>query len=256
MYLSDLTALINRRMTCRSFQAPYYNQVTITRHGTEPSQILVGWELLSPISEKFRFCRLCEDASYEPSNRETPMAALNPPACNFDWPAPDFDLPGIDGKRYNMETARGTKGLLVMFICNHCPYVRAIIDRLIRDCRDLTKEGIGSIAIMSNDAIAYPEDSFVNMKLWAQNLNFSFPYVYDESQAVARSYNAVCTPDFFGFNAELKLQYRGRLDASGRNTAPANIRRELFEAMRQVAQTGQGPSEQNASIGCSIKWRR
>lgn len=183
------------------------------------------------------------------------MAALNPPGCHFDWQAPDFDLPGIDGKRYNLAAAQGSKGLLVMFICNHCPYVRAIIDHLIHDCRDLAREGIESIAIMSNDAIAYPEDSFSNMKRWAQELDFPFPYVFDESQAVAHAYYAVCTPDFFGFNADLKLQYRGRLNASASHMAPANAKRELFEAMRQVAQTGRGPSEQNASIGCSIKWK-
>ena len=183
------------------------------------------------------------------------MVALNPPVCDFGWPAPAFDLPGTDGRRHTPESARGPNGLLVMFICNHCPFVKAVIDRLIRDCRDLQAEGIGSIAIMSNDVVAYPDDSFANMQRWSQELAFPFPYVIDESQAVARAYGAVCTPDFFGFNGKRELQYRGRLDASGRNPAPADAERELFEAMVQIARTGRGPLRQTPSIGCSIKWR-
>ncbi|MDR2164076.1 MAG: thioredoxin family protein [Zoogloeaceae bacterium] len=183
------------------------------------------------------------------------MVALNPPVCNFDWPAPDFSLPGVDGCSHTRASARGPRGLLVMFLCNHCPYVKAILDRLIRDCGDLRAEGIGSIAIMSNDAGAYPEDAFPNMKALAGRMDFPFPYVYDETQAIARAYDAVCTPDFFGFNADLRLQYRGRLDASQRKPAPPDARRELFEAMREIARTGRGPREQTASIGCSIKWR-
>jgi peroxiredoxin len=190
---------------------------------------------------------------------ETPaffiMVALNSPVCDFDWPAPDFTLPGVDDRAHTLTSARGPRGLLVMFICNHCPYVQAILDRLIRDCRDLQAEGIGSIAIMSNDTTAYPEDAFSHMRELARRLDFPFPYVYDETQEVARAYGAVCTPDFFGFNANLKLQYRGRLDASGQTRNPPDIRRELFEAMREIARTGQGPREQTASIGCSIKWR-
>lgn len=183
------------------------------------------------------------------------MVALNPPVCDFGWPAPAFDLPGTDGRRHTLESARGPNGLLVMFICNHCPYVKAVIDRLIRDCRELQDEGVGSIAIMSNDVVAYPDDSFANMERWARELAFPFPYVIDETQAVARAYGAVCTPDFFGFNGKLELQYRGRLDASGRNPAPADAQRELFEAMRQIARSGEGPRQQTPSIGCSIKWR-
>jgi len=183
------------------------------------------------------------------------MAALNPPVCDFGLPAIDFDLPGTDGKRHTLASCRGPNGLLVMFICNHCPYVQAIIDRLISDCRELAKLGIGCVAVMSNDVAAYPDDAPENMRRWAQELAFPFPYLYDENQAVARAYGAVCTPDFFGYNANLELQYRGRLDASGRHPGPADARRELFEALRQIATTGKGPTAQVASIGCSIKWR-
>ncbi|HJW25392.1 MAG TPA: thioredoxin family protein [Rhodocyclaceae bacterium] len=183
------------------------------------------------------------------------MVSLNPPVCDFGWKAIDFDLPATDGRRYSLESVRGPNGLLVMFICNHCPYVKAVIDRIVRDCRDLKAEGIGSVAIMSNDPAVYAEDSFDNMKRWAAELDFPFPYLYDETQETAKAYGAVCTPDFFGFNGRLELQYRGRLDASGRNPAPADARRELFEAMQEVARTGAGPREQIPSIGCSIKWR-
>ncbi len=183
------------------------------------------------------------------------MVATSTPICNFGWTAPDFDLPGVDGKRYSLNEACGPKGLLVMFICNHCPYVKAITDRLLRDTRELQALGVASIAIMANDPKEYQEDSWDNMVNIAARLNFPFPYVLDESQQVARAFGAVCTPDFFGFNADLKLQYRGRLDASGRSAAAPDARRELFEAMKLVAETGHGPLEQIASIGCSIKWR-
>ena len=183
------------------------------------------------------------------------MAALNPPVCDFGRKAIDFALPDTDGRLLTLAECRGPKGLLVMFICNHCPYVQAIIDRLIRDCRELAALGVGSIAIMSNDVASYPADSPAEMRRWANELAFPFPYLYDESQSVARSYGAVCTPDFFGYNADLELQYRGRLDASGRQPGPAEARRELFEAMQAIAASGHGPREQLASIGCSIKWR-
>ncbi len=182
------------------------------------------------------------------------MAATGPQICDFGWPAVDFMLPGTDGGTHGPLTARGPNGLLVMFICNHCPYVRSVIDRIVRDCTDLAGLGIGSIAVMSNDTDAYPADSFDRMKVFAAENGFTFPYVIDESQAVARAYGAVCTPEFYGFNARLELQYRGRLDESGRNAVPG-ARRELFEAMRLIAGTGNGPGEQVASIGCSIKWR-
>jgi peroxiredoxin len=183
------------------------------------------------------------------------MASLQPPICDFGWNAMDFDLPGVDGKRHTLASARGPKGLLVMFICNHCPYVKAVIDRIVRDTTELKALGIGSIAIMSNDPTDYPEDSWDDMVQIAKRMNFPFPYVLDETQEIAKAYGAVCTPDFFGFNAELKLQYRGRLDESRKETAPASVRRDLFEAMQQVALTGNGPKDQTPSIGCSIKWR-
>ena len=183
------------------------------------------------------------------------MVALNPPVCDFGQPAIDFDLPGTDGKRHTLASCRGPNGLLVMFICNHCPFVKAIIDRLIRDCRELAGHGIGCVAIMSNDVTAYPDDSPEQMRRWAEELEFPFPYLYDEPQAIARSYGAVCTPDFFGYNRDLTLQYRGRLDASGRNPGPIDAPRELFSAMVDIARSGVGPREQTASIGCSIKWR-
>jgi peroxiredoxin len=169
--------------------------------------------------------------------------------------APDFHLLGVDGKRHSLASVRGPKGLIVMFICNHCPYVRAVIDRIVRDCRDLAAHGVASVALMSNDPTDYPEDSFENMKRIARERGFAFPYLLDETQDVARAYGAACTPDFFGFNAGLELQYRGRLDASRRDAVP-NARRELFEAMVQIAHTGIGPKEQIASIGCSIKWKK
>jgi peroxiredoxin len=181
------------------------------------------------------------------------MAAAQP-VCNFGWPAPDFDLIGTDGKRYRRDSARGANGLLVMFICNHCPYVKAVLDKLVRDAGELRAHGIGSVAICSNDAADYPEDSFDNMKALAARMRFPFPYLWDESQDVAKAYGAICTPDFFGFNAALELQYRGRLDDAGRSPKP-DAPRELYEAMLQVARTGRGPARQTSSIGCSIKWR-
>lgn len=182
------------------------------------------------------------------------MALTRPPICDFGWKAPDFALKGIDGKTYALKDVRGPKGTLVAFICNHCPYVKAIVDNLAHEARELQALGIGVIAIMPNDTKSYPEDSFDNMKTFAKAHDFSFPYVIDETQAVARAYDAVCTPDFFGFNAKDELQYRGRLDESG-SRAIKGARRELYEAMKQVAATGHGPKEQTPSMGCSIKWR-
>lgn len=182
------------------------------------------------------------------------MVSLETPVCEFGQPAVDFDLPGVDGKRWTLTDCRGENGLLVMFICNHCPYVKAVIDRIVRDVRELAEHGIGCVAIMSNDPTDYPEDSFENMARIAREKDFSFPYLLDETQAVAKAYGAVCTPDFFGYNAELGLQYRGRLDASRKQSAADDARRDLFEAMVQVATTGNGPAEQIPSMGCSIKW--
>lgn len=181
--------------------------------------------------------------------------ALNTPVCDFGWPAVDFELEDTNASRHRLATVCGPNGLLLMFICNHCPYVKAIIERICRDARELQTLGIGVAAIMSNDPADYPEDSFANMRRVANAMDFPFPYLYDQTQDVARQYGAVCTPDFFGFNRDLQLQYRGRLDASGRLPAPPDARRELVEAMRLVAETGRGPQEQVASMGCSIKWR-
>ncbi len=176
------------------------------------------------------------------------------PICDFGEPAKPFDLPATDGRRYTLEDVRGPKGTLVMFICNHCPYVKAVLDRIIRDVSDLKEHGIGVIAINANDPAAYPDDSFANMKRLAAARQLPFPYAFDESQGVARVYGAVCTPDFFGYNADLELQYRGRLDASKTTPVPGAIR-ELYEAMVQIAETGRGPEQQIPSMGCSIKWR-
>lgn len=142
-----------------------------------------------------------------------------------------------------------------MFICNHCPYVKAINSKLVRDTLELADYGIGSVAIMPNDTEAYPADSLENMKIVARELEYPFPYLIDESQDVARSYGAVCTPDFYGYNSDLELQYRGRLDATGPDRRDENAERELFNAMVRVARTGKGPGVQIASMGCSIKWR-
>lgn len=182
------------------------------------------------------------------------MVALETPICDFGWKAVDFDLPGVDGKRHTLADVRGARGTLIVFICNHCPYVRAIADRLVADVKALQDEGIGAAAIMSNDTVNYPADSFDNMAVFAREHGFTFPYLLDETQAVAQAYGAVCTPDFFGFDADLGLQYRGRLDESRREAVP-NARRELLEAMTQVARTGQGPAEQVPAMGCSIKWK-
>ena len=170
------------------------------------------------------------------------------------WKAKDFALRGVDGKIYSLADVRGPKGTLVVFICNHCPYVKASINRIVAEANALREIGIGTIAIMPNDTEAYPEDSFDNMKAFAARYSFGFPYVIDKTQEVARAYDAQCTPDFFGLNAQDELQYRGRLDAS-RMTPVANAHRDLFEAMKLVAETGYGPKEQLASMGCSIKWK-
>ena len=183
------------------------------------------------------------------------MVSTKTPICDFGWKAPDFSLKGVDGKNYSLADIRGPKGTLVMFICNHCPYVKAIVDRLVRDADELQGHGIGAAAIMANDYGHYPDDAPDNMKSFASQHGFTFPYLIDETQDVARAYDAVCTPDFFGFNADLELQYRGRLDESGREPAGPDARRELFEAMILVAKTAQGPEDQHASMGCSIKWR-
>ncbi len=183
------------------------------------------------------------------------MVSTYTPVCDFGAAAPGFSLPGVDGRTWSLEQCLGPKGLLVMFICNHCPYVKAINQKLVRDTAELMALGVNSVAIMSNDPSDYPEDSFENMKRVSDEFGYPFPYLIDESQEVARAYGAVCTPDFFGYNASLELQYRGRLDESGRQPDVGDVRRDLFLGMKQVAETGQGPEDQVASIGCSIKWR-
>ena len=182
------------------------------------------------------------------------MALAQNGICDFGWKARDFALKAVDGKTYTLADVRGPKGTLVAFICNHCPYVKASIKRIVAEAEALREIGIGTIAIMPNDTAAYREDSFDNMQAFAARHGLQFPYAIDQTQEVARAYGAQCTPDFFGFNAKDELQYRGRLDAS-RVTPVANARRDLFEAMKQVAQRGHGPSEQFPSMGCSIKWK-
>ncbi len=180
--------------------------------------------------------------------------AAETPICNFGEPAKPFELLATDGKRYNLQDVRGPKGLLVMFICNHCPYVKSVLDRIIRDVKDLEASGIRAVAIMSNDTVTYPDDSFENMQALAKAKGLPFPYLLDETQEVARAFDAICTPDFFGYNADMELQYRGRLDASKTTPVP-NAVRELYDAMVQVAETGKGPAHQIPSMGCSIKWK-
>lgn len=183
------------------------------------------------------------------------MVAVENPSAELGWKARDFALLGVDGRTYSLKDVRGEKGTLVAFICNHCPYVRTIIDRLVEEANALRAIGIGTIGIMPNDVTISPGDSFENMKAFAREHKFSFPYVIDETQEVARAYGAVCTPDFFGFNRFDELQYRGRLDESKTKLVP-HARRELYEAMKLIAETGRGPKEQIPSMGCSIKWRQ
>lgn len=181
--------------------------------------------------------------------------AISTPVCDFGVDAPDFTLPDPSGRLFSLAEIAGSRGTLVMFICNHCPYVQSILDRILRDSHALLANGVGVVAISANDVQAYPEDGPEQMQVLAQMHGFKFPYLYDEDQSVARAYGAECTPDFFGYNADLKLQYRGRLDASGRKAAPPDAKRELFDAMMQIAQTGHGPQDQTPSMGCSIKWK-
>lgn len=182
------------------------------------------------------------------------MVSLETPVCDFGLPAPDFSLPGVDGRHWSLADCAGENGLLVMFICNHCPYVKSIRDRIVRDTNELQALGINSVAIMANDPSMYEEDSFENMKAVAAEYDFGFPYLLDETQQVAKAFGAVCTPDFFGYNAKMELQYRGRLDESRKQAASEDVRRDLFEAMKLVAETQKGPQDQVPSMGCSIKW--
>jgi peroxiredoxin len=183
------------------------------------------------------------------------MATQSSAATDLDSAAPDFRLPGTDGKTYSLSDVVGANGTVVVFICNHCPYVKAVIERLVAAARTLSSEQIGFVAINSNDASAYPADSFEHMIEFAQTHRFPFAYLHDESQNVARAYNAVCTPDFFGYDANRRLKYRGRLDEGRTSPPPPGARQELVEAMRSIAATGSAPANQIASIGCSIKWK-
>ena len=178
--------------------------------------------------------------------------AVESPATTLGTAAPGFTLRGSDGRMHGLHELRGARGTVVAFICNHCPYVQAVLPRLLRDARALAPLGVQVIAINPNDAEAYPEDSFARMVEIARD--WPFPYLHDETQQVARAYDAVCTPDFFGYDAALRLRYRGRLDA-GRKQPLEDAPRELFEAMRRIAE-GQLPlPQQYPSMGCSIKWR-
>ena len=183
------------------------------------------------------------------------MGLVQTPLLETGHAAIDFDLSGVDGNNWTLADCRGDIGTLVMFICNHCPYVQAVQERLVEDCHALLDLGIGCVAIMSNDTDEYPEDSFSNMQQAAARFDYPFPYLLDQSQEVAKAYGAVCTPDFFGYNASLELQYRGRLDGAGVSSDHTDLRRDLVEGMKQIAATGRGPAEQYASMGCSIKWR-
>jgi peroxiredoxin len=181
--------------------------------------------------------------------------AVGPSDVVLGASAPDFRLPATDGRTYALKDVAGGKATVIVFICNHCPYVKAVIGRLVADARLLTRESVGFAAICSNDAASYPEDSFDRMRAFAAAHDFPFPYLHDESQAVARAYGAVCTPDFFGYDADLRLKYRGRLDEGRTAPPPPGARRELLEAMRAIAAGGEAPESQIPSIGCSIKWR-
>ena len=181
------------------------------------------------------------------------MVRTETPICEFDLPAINFKLKGVDEQFYDLKSLKGPNGLLIMFICNHCPYVKSIISRIIRDTKELKHLGVNSVGIMSNDPNEYEEDSFENMKKMALDHDFPFPYLIDDTQEVARAYGAVCTPDFFGYNSKLGLQYRGRLDES-RKVSVGGARRDLFEAMKEISMTGKGPKNQIPSMGCSIKW--
>ena len=183
------------------------------------------------------------------------MAELSTPVCDFNQKAHDFSLKGTDEKIWTLQDCAGPKGLLVMFICNHCPYVKVILDKLVVETDVLSMKGIGCVAINPNDFISFPDDSFDNMKVVSKKNGFGFPYLIDADQEITKNYNSVCTPDFFGYNANLELQYRGRFDDRGSKNISNPNQSDLFKAMFQIARTGKGPIKQEASIGCSIKWR-
>jgi peroxiredoxin len=183
------------------------------------------------------------------------MSETSTPICTFGADAHKFNLKCTNEQIWTLDKLKGERGLLIFFICNHCPFVKAILPKLVRVTNTLVDHGINSVGIMSNDVNEYTEDSFENMHKVAVKNKFSFPYLYDETQEVAKKYGAVCTPDFFGYNEMLKLQYRGRLDATRMTETSNDLKPELLEAMIQISQTGEGPVEQTPSVGCSIKWK-
>ena len=182
------------------------------------------------------------------------MVLTKTPICNFEEKAHDFNLKGVDNKFYKLKNCVGNNGTIIMFICNHCPYVKAIIKELVEDINELKKNGIETVAIMSNDTKNYPEDSFVNMLSFSKINRFNFPYLFDEKQEVAKKFGAVCTPDFFGYNKNLRLQYRGRFRELRELTPVKNGESELKSAMMMISKTQNGPKEQIPSMGCNIKW--
>lgn len=173
----------------------------------------------------------------------------------FGWIAPDFNLLDVSGKKLSLNEILGSNGTVIAFICNHCPYVIAIAERLSKEAKELSKLSINTIAIMSNDVTQYPDDSYKNMKLFAKKYDFLFPYLFDESQEVAKQYGAVCTPDIFGFNNKKLLSYRGRIDSGVMKSNNQKIDRELYNAMVKIKNDGIGPDKQLNSFGCSIKWK-
>ena len=180
---------------------------------------------------------------------------VNAPNNELGWIAPDFNLKNIDNNLYNINKLKGISGTVIAFICNHCPYVISIAKRLALESDELKKINVNMVAIMSNDVTQYPQDSFENMKVFSKKYNFNFPYLYDESQEVAKKYGAICTPDIFGFNSNLQLQYRGRIDSGVMKSNNQKINRDLFNAMNQIKLEGKGPIKQFNSFGCSIKWK-
>ena len=181
--------------------------------------------------------------------------SVNTPELEIGWIAEDFNLLSVDDRKHTLQSLKGNKGTVIVFICNHCPYVIAIAERLSFEARELKKIGVNTIAIMSNDVENYPEDSFENMKKFSEKYNFEFPYLYDSTQVVAKKFKAVCTPDFFGFNKKIELHYRGRIDSETVKKNDKEIKRELFYAMEMIALTNKGPIKQMNSFGCSIKWK-
>jgi len=179
---------------------------------------------------------------------------LKTPICDFGQAAKSFELKSTNNKVIKLNDVKGANGTLVMFICNHCPYVKAVIKDIVEDCKNLKELGIAAVAICSNDTINYPEDSFENMIEFSKKHQFNFPYLFDETQNVAKSYDAVCTPDFFGYNNNLELQYRGRIRELVNLKPVRSSDSDLFIAMKQIAKTGKGPETQIPSAGCAIKW--